>query len=94
MSDGAHLLNIDNVDARAFSVGQPVMLSPDPDQPGGWRYATRWDRLRVWFGDLWRSATSRFRTRRVVANVDLRAGAITIASERWSWRRWRWERVA
>lgn len=50
-------------------------------------------------GRFWRlrafalRCTQWFRPRSVVTAIDERAGTITLERQRWSWRRWRWERV-
>lgn len=65
--------------------------------PGGPRFilrpATRRERARLWLRDRWLSATRWWRPRTVCAAVDVEAGVVSMATERWSWRRWRWERV-
>lgn len=58
----------------------------------------RWRRVAGLFG-LWWLASQRlhwltrwWRPRTVCSAVDQDAGVVTLAEERWSWRRWRWER--
>jgi hypothetical protein len=61
--------------------------------PRGFRCATGL------FGLWWRTKqrlvnlTRWWRPRLVCAEVDRAAGCIGMAEERWSWRRWRWERA-
>lgn len=40
----------------------------------------------------WYSATRWWRPRAVVVHIDRDRGIVTATIERWSWRRWRWER--
>lgn len=56
------------------------------------RSATHRERLRFWLRDRWQSATRWWRPRTVTSSVNVEAGCITLDTERWSWRRWRWER--
>ncbi len=53
---------------------------------------TRWMRVKVFAYRRWIRATRWFRPRVVVAKVDRRSGSVSLAEERWSWRRWQWER--
>lgn len=82
----------DRRDAYHFHRGL-TMVEVDP---GGQRFAlrpaTRLERARFWLCDRWLSATRWFRPRTVTAAVDAEEGTVTIRDERWSWRRWRWER--
>lgn len=65
-------------DARAFRRGMPLHITA----PSGWlsRLILRLTR--------WR------RPRFIVVAVDTKHGSVCLREERWSWRRWRWERVA
>ncbi|HKP06810.1 MAG TPA: hypothetical protein VJU58_06115 [Microbacterium sp.] len=81
----------DPVDAYNFHVGQPVHLTWSA--AGGVRRATRWEVLRDRVAARLLHWTRWLRPRTVTAAVDVEAGAITLCTERWSWRRWRWERV-
>jgi hypothetical protein len=54
------------------------------------RFATRRERATMWLRDRWMSATRWFRPRTVTSDVDVEAGCIMLATERWSWLRWRW----
>jgi hypothetical protein len=47
-----------------------------------------WIRIR----DLAHRMTRWWRPRIVTSAVDAERGVITLSHERWSWRRWRWER--
>jgi hypothetical protein len=49
-----------------------------------------WWRIRQ-FARHW---TRWWRPRTVCSAIDRDAGVVTMVKERWSWRRWRWERVA
>lgn len=92
-----HLVLSDKGDAFNFHIGAAIRFS-DPkrfvfDERGELVEATRWQRLRFWLEDLWLNATRWFRPRTVAAAVDRAKGEVTMANERWSWRRWRWERT-
>lgn len=80
-------------DTHRFHPGH-TYVEVDPGSP--WfrlRRATRLELARFWLRDRWQSATRRWRPRTVCAAVDHEAGSITLVTERWSWRRWRWERA-
>lgn len=77
-------------DTYNFRVGQPVTLVYSDGQ---FRVATRWERLRMRLGDSWRKWTRWWRPRTVCSEIDREAGSITMEMQRWSWRRWRWERM-
>jgi hypothetical protein len=47
----------------------------------------------MWLRDRWLSATRWFRPRTITSAVDIEDGCITLATERWSWLRWRWIRA-
>lgn len=80
----------DASDAYNFRVGMPMVW--DASAPGLLRYASRRERLRMWLVRRWERATRWWRPRTVTSGVDVQAGTITLETERWSWRRWRWER--
>lgn len=80
-------------DARNFVFGAPVRLLNAPGRPFRLRLATRRDLVTMWLRNRWLSATRWFRPRTVTSAVDVEAGSITLVTERWSWRRWRWERA-
>jgi hypothetical protein len=68
--------------------GKPLRMTDSGDLAP----LTRGERFAAWLGDSWRSATRWWRPRTVVSAIDVDAGSITVVRERWSWRRWRWER--
>jgi hypothetical protein len=74
-------------DAYSFYVGQPVEVS----WPVPW-YRRVWRRLLA-LGPVLRGRRSQGST--FVTRVDVDAGTITLgavqSTQRWSWRRWRWE---
>lgn len=78
-------------DTWNFRIGQPIECVMMPS--GGVRLATR--RERVWRRAIgaWLRWTRWWRPRVVTSAVDTQAGSITLSTERWSWRRWRWERT-
>lgn len=55
-------------------------------------------RVAGWFGIWWRTKAAlhqlirKFQPRMVCSAIDHESGVITMSQERWSWRRWRWER--
>lgn len=65
-------------DARFLHRGMPIQITG----PSSWlsRLILRLTR--------WR------RPRFIVVAVDTKHGSVCLREERWSWRRWRWERVA
>ena len=77
-------------DTYNFCVGQPVILRWDG------MYLVPMTRRQVFavrVRDAFRRWTRWWRHRDVVSAVNHNTGVITIARERWSWRRWRWERI-
>jgi hypothetical protein len=79
----------DNGDTFNFHVGVVCVLN----EHGQLVHATRWQRAKLAASDYWRSTTRWFRPRTVVSDVDVEEGSVTMVTERWSWRRWRWERT-
>lgn len=77
----------DSSETYNFYPGVELILT----ETGQIRPATRWERLRSRLADRARAATRWFRPRTVVTEIDHDAGTVTMADERWSWRRWRWE---
>lgn len=75
-------------DAYSFSGGMPLVMT----DAGDVRPATCSERLRGAIATWWLRWTRWLRPRTAVAAVDVKAGCVTLATERWSWRRWRWER--
>ena len=90
MKDG-QLTLANAVDARHFAAGDPIRLATLDG--GEFRRATRFERAHARLCDAWQSATRWWRLRSVVSAVDRNAGTVEVYLERWSWRRWRWERV-
>lgn len=80
-------LNLEPEDARHFTVGRVVVIEHGIVLRG-WRL-----RLYVVRHHL-RRCTRWWRPRTVVTAVDVEAGVVALVTERWSWRRWRWERVS
>ena len=76
-------------DAYNFTAGMPMVMTDSGDV----RLATRAERLSMAFTGWLQRWTRWFRPRTVCAAIDVDAGCITMAIERWSWRRWRWERA-
>lgn len=72
-------------DVRHVAIGQVVVIEHGLVLRG-WRL--RWYTGRHHL----RRCTRWWRPRTVVARMDLATGTLTVATERWSWRRWRWER--
>jgi hypothetical protein len=68
-------------DAHNFTVTKAVRLHP-------FSVPTRWERMR----EATRRVLPWFFPRVVVSDIDTAAGAVTLTRERWSWRRWKWER--
>jgi hypothetical protein len=64
------------------------------DHRGRLRLPTRLEHAWMQVTRLTRRWTRWFRPRNVVTAIDREAGSVTIETERWSWRRWRWERAA
>lgn len=79
------------MDSYNFHVGQPVELL---FEHGRWRRASRFESLRFAVHRRWQHWTRWWRPRTVCTMVDMERGSITVADERWSWRRWRWESAA
>jgi len=90
-------------DVHNFMRGAPVHMTHNtaayvdgPLTPFGclsFRSMTRRERLAGWLRHSWLSATRWWRPRTVVVAIDHRLGGVTVGDERWSWRRWRWERM-
>ena len=78
---------LERADARNFTAGRAVHVHVS------WRTGqlVRSSRLRVALTSLWRRATWWRQPRSVVIAIDTANGRVTVASMRWSWRRWRWE---
>lgn len=76
-----------------FHVGRSIRMVWDESVPGCLRLPTRRERVTMWLVDRWMSATRWWRPRTVTSAVDAEVGCITLATERWSWRRRRWERT-
>lgn len=85
MSEPDEVTLADPADAYTFTVGMPLVLDNGALRRATWRDRVR-RRLRrlLW----WREARSE------VSAIDHGAGSVTLVPLRWSWRRWRWERVA
>lgn len=74
--------------AYNFPVGVAVAINMHARRIAGWRLA-------LWhMGQLALRLTRWWRPRTVVSAVNHKTGTITLVDESWSWRRWRWERVA
>lgn len=52
---------------------------------------TKWERVWSRIRTTLLSWTRWWRPRHVCSAVNRKQGSISIATERWSWRRWRWE---
>ena len=76
-----------------FTFHRKVTMVEMPGPELRLRPATRRERVGFWLRDRWLSATRWFRPRTVTSAIDVEAGGITLATERWSWRRRRWERA-
>ena len=71
-----------------FAAGIPIVISKSGRRLLGWR-------LLAWrIGQRAIALTRWWRPRTVVSAVDQEAGIVTLVDERWSWRRWRWERAS
>lgn len=73
-------------DAHNFRVGVEYVFEHGR-RLMGWRL--RWWRIRQHAI----RCTRWWRPRTVCSAIDREAGAVTMVNERWSWRRWRWERA-
>jgi hypothetical protein len=73
-------------DTYNFTRGMPLKMLDS----GSLVPMTHWDRIKDRMRSLWRRVSRAPRT--VVSEIDRDAGSITVVTERWSWRRWRWER--
>lgn len=92
MSDEREVVTLaDAHDTWNFRVGDPVQMVWCSD--GQLRRPTRWQRLTMAVGDWLRWRTRWFRPRTVCSEIDRAEGRIVMQGERWSWRRWRWERM-
>lgn len=78
-------LDIGQHEARHFAIGRVVVVEHGLVLRG-WRL--RWYIVRHHV----RRLTRWWRPRDVVSAVDAKQGIVTLTTERWSWRRWRWER--
>lgn len=76
-------------DAYNFTLGMPLRMTDAGDLVPLTRWQRRTLRVRE-FASHW---TRWFRPRAVCSAADVEAGSITLCLERWSWRRWRWERT-
>lgn len=82
------LLTVEPADTRNFRVGREYVFDKHGRLLTGWRLG--WWRIRqfaIHYTRWWRPRT-------VCSAIDRERGVITMSEERWSWRRWRWERVA
>ena len=93
MSDERVVTLADAVQAWNFMPGMELVESDPGDPSFRLRPATRAERLRGRAGRLWRRATCWWRPRAVCTSADPRTGVVVMIRERWSWRRWRWERT-
>lgn len=59
----------------------------------GVRRRTGWWAFEYAIRDFFVSMTRWWRPRLVCSEIDREAGSITMEMQRWSWRRWRWERM-
>ena len=75
-------------DTYNFRRGMPVKMT----DAGQIVPMTRRERARAWFKRVWHRWTRWWRPRMVVSRINPDNGIITLERERWSWRRWRWER--
>lgn len=60
---------------------------------GNFRESTKLEDVVRFIRHAFGRATRVFRTRHVVYHLDCADGIMSVRSERWSWRRWRWEVV-
>lgn len=74
--DSVELITVRPEDARNFRIGMAIV------------WGVPRSRLRRWLS----RNTRWWRPRFAVTAVDTDAGCIAYVLERWSWRRWRWER--
>lgn len=79
-------LQLPDQEARNFTVGKVIVFGGDGRRLTGWRLRAYY--VRCWLLDI----TRWWRPRDVTVAVDVGLGSITIERQRWSWRRWRWER--
>lgn len=80
-------MKLNAVDTRNFYVGVQLEMLPSG------RVAPillRRRRATVALIAAWRRVTRWWRPRTVVSAIDHERGSITMTTERWSWRRWRW----
>ena len=80
---------MDARDTWNFRVGQPIHCVWS--SAGGVRLAPRWERITGHIEAKWVRLTRWWRPRSVVSAIDAERGEIVLVTERWSWRRWRWE---
>lgn len=86
-------------DALNFRIGQPLVMIENRklctgfDQGWTYRPARPRERAAASLRNAWHRATRWWRPRTVCAAVDVDAGVVMLATERWSWLRWRWERT-
>lgn len=84
-------LELDPNEARHFAAGKPVVIRVGADgsvrKIVGWRLLVHRVRSKLQYWTAWH------RLRSVVIAIDRPSGRVTVGLERWSWRRWRWERV-
>jgi hypothetical protein len=82
MSEPTVVTLADRDDVYTFRSGDPLACTTGLEAPRLPRLP-RWVRRLTW----WRQ------TRYTVDAVDVAAGKLGLVRLRWSWRRWRWERV-
>lgn len=77
-------------DTWNFRVGDVVecVMTPTGDVRRGAPRERLWRRA----VGAWLRWTRWWRPRVVTSAIDTQAGSIALATERWSWRRWRWDR--
>jgi hypothetical protein len=77
-----------------FNFGVRQEFVWDDSVTGCLRPPTRWERIKLRVAPIARRWTRWLRPRNIVSRIDYESGSITVDVERWSWLRWRWERVA
>lgn len=85
-------ITVIDLDAHNFRVGMAVECSMD-DVVAMYRARGSIGRAFVRLRRRLRRWTRWWRVQTVTTMVDLNTGTITLGQERWSWRRWRWERL-
>jgi hypothetical protein len=84
-------IHLDPDEACNFTTGQPVVWQ-SLDRGSTWRRLTGWRLLAYHLRQRAYRLTRWWRPRTVCSAIDRERGIVTMAHERWSWRRWRWER--